>query len=289
VSGAVIGDSAVHSFVGASLGPYRLVADRSWAHAESRVWEVRVGPAALYVKQHARPHKFEQEWRAYRDWVPALGSAAPRLIAAQPEPGVLILSALEGEIASTVNLDAAEEQALYERAGRLLRRLHALPHQDPDPQAVYLELRQKLGKWTALAPGLVDAGAVRWVAAEVETLLNTPGLTQVPCHNDFTPRNWLVKCSETGLQVGVIDFEHAGPGLWVQDFSRLWSQVWPERPDLETAFFSGYGSPLDAAALRMLTSLSALEALATVVWANRHGDHEFEALGRTVLARLGPG
>ena len=285
-----IDDPAVHAFVHESLGDYRLLCVRSWDHAESQVWEVRAETANFFVKQHARPHKVEQEWRAYRDWVPALGDAAPRLIAASGlEPGALILSALPGKIASAVALTVTEERALHTLAGRHLRRLHRWPSHQADPASVSLGLRQKLEKWTELAPGLVDAATVRWVAAEMDTLLRTPVPSPVPCHNDYSPRNWLVSRTGAGLKVGVIDFEHAGPGLWVQDLCRLWSLVWPERPDLERAFFSGYGQPLSADDLRLLTSLSALDALATVVWANRHGDHQFEALGRAVLAQLAPG
>ena len=291
-TGPRIDDTRVHAFVEAALGPYRLVRERSWAHGESRVWEVLAGPATFYVKRHARQHKFEQEWRAYRDWVPVLEAAAPRLIAVSgTESGVMILSALPGEVASTLSLGAAQEAAVFQAAGQHLRRFHDLPHQDPDPASVYLNLHRKLDKWTALATGLVDARAINWVAAEVGTLLAVPGLLQVPCHGDFTPRNWLVNCSGTEragpkLDVGIIDFEHAEPGLWLQDLSRLWSQVWPGRPELEAAFFSGYGRPLSAPDLRLLTSLCALDALATVVWARQHGDAAFEAQGHRVLKRL---
>jgi Ser/Thr protein kinase RdoA (MazF antagonist) len=108
-------------------------------------------------------------------------------------------------------------------------------------------------------------------------------LRRVPCHRDFTPRNWIV--DDHGV-VRVIDFGHSRPDLWVLDVEKVWSLHLAERADRADAFWDGYGhSPTDEDRA-VLGAAAALAAVSTITWAREHGDAVFEAVGRRQLDRV---
>lgn len=269
----------------AELGRLSRISFCGWAHAESQVWEVQAASGKrAFLKQHRQPRKFEQERRAFEDWLPTFGEQVPRLLAARLEPPrTLLLSALPGGTLETRVLAPKLERLAYAQAGDFLRRFHHLSFQDDDPVPLEEALSERLAAWLERGRGVVDAGVAAWVRGRLlEALPLVAGLKRVPAHRDFTARNWLWHREK----LYVIDFEHARPDLWLLDLERLWSGVWPRRPDLREAFLSGYERALSADEEALLGRLAAFAAFQTVVWAREHGDAAFERQGWRVLGRL---
>ena len=253
-----------------------------WDHAESGVWELSTKTGRVFLKKHRQARKFEQELHAYQAWTPHLPPLTPKLLAHQRETQTLLLSAVPGELVERMKLSAREENDLHRQAGAFLRRLHDVPFEDADSLTLAEALKKRAEAWAARAQGVLPPEDIAWVRARVaEALPLLEGLTRVPCHRDYTARNWLAE----GGTLHIIDFEHARPDLWFLDLERLWSDLWPERPDLRTAFLNGYGRDLTEEE-GILERCAALNALSTIIWARDHGDVEFEKQGWRRLAWL---
>lgn len=228
----------------------------------------------LFLKRHRSARKFLQELHAYRVWTPHLVPQVPRLLIAWEGERALLLTAVPGTLAEGLEPPYSEE--LFFEAGHFLKCLHTLPHHDADPLPVAEALKQRAAAWIERGRGrVVDellARVQRGVtkAASIVTHLN---LSRVPCHRDYTPRNWLVDLAHDEMTFSVIDFEHARADLALLDTVRLETEVWLEHPEFKAAFFGGYGA-LSEEEEQVLHSLTALEALATLLWGFEHGDEE---------------
>ena len=89
------------------IGPCELEQDLSWEHGLSVVLRLRdAAGAAWIVKRHGDRDRHAAEVFAYRQWVPALGSNAPRLRAVNDPLAAVILSAVPGEAAPWPAADA---------------------------------------------------------------------------------------------------------------------------------------------------------------------------------------
>jgi thiamine kinase-like enzyme len=110
------------------------------------------------------------------------------------------------------------------------------------------------------------------------------GLKLVPVHCDYSPRNWLVEDGRNAI--GVIDWERARPGYWVEDFHRMTLDHWWRRPALRDAYFDGYGREPSEKERRQAGMVSLVNAIGGVPWAIGHGDTQFEAHNRRVIATL---
>lgn len=232
-----------------------------------------------------QPCKFAQERRAYLEWLPQL-DATPDLIGESEALSALLVSAVPGRNVDDLSLTHAETLETYRQAGAFLRSLHTLPFTDDDPAPLLGDYRQRAETWTARAAGLVEPDLTAWVAgcaAETADLLAELSPVRVPCHRDYTARNWLVDVTD-GVKLSVIDFEHSRPDFWLFDVEKLLTEV--GETGLEVAFWEGYGRTPTDAETRVLGLHSALNALSTVVWAREHGDAAFEAEGRKRLGEL---
>lgn len=197
------------------LGPCQVLADCSWGHRMSLVLRIRdASDTVWFLKHHADLTRYRAELNAYRDWVPALLDAAPGLRAFDDPLQAMILSAAPGIQAQWPSskiggpaADRSAEQAIQHAAGRILRRLHdaqsALPW--PDFAAVKAEQFDRL---KPAAAALLEWRTLEIAGAQVAALADIPGPARVPCHHDYTPRNWLVD----GGRLHVIDFEWSGLG-----------------------------------------------------------------------------
>jgi Ser/Thr protein kinase RdoA (MazF antagonist) len=282
----------VLDFAGQVLGPYQLEQDYSWAHGMSAVLRLRDARGVTwFAKQHRERDRHDAEVTAYRQWVPALGGHAPRLHAADESRSAIIVSAIPGEpapwpaayLCALPVTDRRAEQALHRDAGALLRRLHHA--QPPSPWDDWGTA--KIAEFDALMPmasQLLGTRDLALVRAAVETLSGLPCPGQVPCHRDYTPRNWLVG---GGVQY-VIDFEHARLDVWLADLARLHLGIWPDRPDLKEAFLAGYGCQLSDTDHASLQGLAALTATWLVVKAREIRQPALEDAFRAALQRLLP-
>ena len=256
------------------------------------IWRVAAPGGDLVLKQHRHPRPFQQELRAYREWLPALASLVaageklslgtsyvPTLLASDLSTRTLALTVAPGERLSLGTHDPALARAAHAAAGRLLRALHELPVADDDPMPLVEAVAARQSEWHARARDLLtpaERDALQRLAARRDAFA---GVRRVPCHRDFTPDNWLLGAD--GLCV--LDFEHARLDAPEADLVKLCADVWPDRPDLAAAFLAGHG-PLTPDASARLDVLLALHAAATLAWAERHADPAFRALGRRALA-----
>ena len=270
-------------FVEGNLGAIKDARFCGWDHAESDVWELSFGTGqSAFLKCHRQHRKFVQELTAYTEWLPALGHT-PKLIAHHTKPNALLLEKVPGELVETMSLAQKEEQAVYIKAGRFLRSLHDLPYNDSDDMTLADAWPMRIASWSEQAKEHVSAADIVWAKAYAsEAIPALKNYSRVPCHRDYTARNWLV--AENSFYV--IDFEHAHPNLWLSDLERLWTDRWQERPDLKESFFEGYGKALTADDEGLMRRFAAFGAVITITWAANHGDDEFEQFGRSLLARL---
>ncbi len=167
-------------------------------------------------------------------------------------------------------------------AGTLLRQLHdaASPARWEDFAA---EKRDEFEAWAARAAGLIEVRLLDFAQAEVCGLAALGHPVRVPCHLDYTTRNWLVADGRSTSSTS------NGPRpkvLGVNDLARLYFGPWRDRPDLKDAFLEGYGRTIDPDDRAVLLGCGALTAVRTVVWARDHGDTPFEEAGRQNLQRL---
>lgn len=255
------------------LGPCRVEQDTSWEHGASCVLRVRdANGLGWYAKRHRRVEHHTREVAAYRRWVPVWGTRAPSLRAYDPALAALVVSEVPGVATAGDDVDVQQQ------AGTLLRRFHgaeALPRWSGFAADKLAELE----RWESRADGLLDRREWDFARAQVCALEGIPDPPRVPCHLDFSPRNWLV---DSG-RVYVVDFELAGPEVWVNDLSRLFFGVWRQRPELREAFLDGYGRTPDEEDLAILLGSYALTAVWMRIWARAHGETAFEAALRDNL------
>jgi Ser/Thr protein kinase RdoA (MazF antagonist) len=286
------GYADVLEFAGHVLGPCELEQDCSWAHGMSAVLRLRDAHGVAWIaKRHRERDRYEAEVTAYREWVPALSGHAPRLHAADGLRSAIIVSAVPGEpvpwpaadLRAVPDTGRKAEQAAHREAGVLLRRFH-----DAQPPVPWEDWgAAKICEFDSLMPMASELLGKRDLAlarAAVETLSSLPCPGRVPCHRDYTPRNWLVS---DGVQY-VIDFEHSRLDVWLTDLARLHLGIWPDRPDLEEAFLAGYGRQLSDTDHPILHGVAALTATWLVVKARQIRQPALEDAFRVALQRLHP-
>jgi Ser/Thr protein kinase RdoA (MazF antagonist) len=280
----------VLDFAGQVLGPCELERDYSWAHGMSAVLRLRdARRVTWFAKRHRERDRYEAEVAAYHQWVPALSGHAPVLFAADALRSIIVVSAIPGEpvpwpaadLCAVADTDRLSEQAMHREAGVLLRRFHDAqrPLSRDDWGAAKIAEFDRL---MPMASQLLSRRDVALARGEVETLSGLPCPGQVPCHRDYTPRNWLVN---DGVQY-VIDFEHARLDVWLADLARLHLGIWPDRPDLKQAFLIGYGRQLSDTDHAILQGVAALTATWLVVKAREIRQPDLEDAFRTGLQRL---
>ncbi|TDC96449.1 hypothetical protein E1292_38390 [Nonomuraea deserti] len=258
---------ALEGYVGRVLGVSHVEREVSWEHGATCVLRVRDRAGRTwYAKRHRRKDGYARETFAYRHWVPVLGGHAPRLRACDDELQALVLSAVPGTHAQDVGAEG------HHQAGVLLRRFHeAAP---PEPCEGFAAARRaRLEHWVPRCAGVIERGELDFVRSRVRELDGLPRPARVPCHLDYTPRNWL-----TGEgRLHVVDFEWAATEVWINDLARLSFGVWRERPWLGEAFLDGYGRRPTADELALQASCYALTAMWMMIWAREHGEAAFEA------------
>lgn len=290
--------AVLFAFAEVHLGPVDQVANISWDHGESQVWRLKGSGRKAVLKAHRQGRKLRQELAAYREWMPRLSPKlpaslrTPQLIAEKLEhPRALLLGWEEGQLLEAATVAPEVERDLHRLAGIFLQALHSLATTDVDTMSLADAYLRRLAVWSHRATNVLPRKLIDNVNAyAVEAVPYVSLQSRVPCHRDFTPRNWLVDTAQG--QAGaltVIDFEHSHPDLYLADLQRMWAGLWPSRPDLRESFFEGYGRSLSADDEAALRSTMAMWGLTTVVWAREHGDAELEQVGLTVLSKLGLG
>jgi hypothetical protein len=271
--------SALHHFAQQALGPCELATAAADGPDSRFVVRIRDSRGGEYIaKRHTSARKHAREVHAYRRWVPALGTGAPRLIAADPQAMTILITALPGHPANA----AGDAPGHHHQAGALLRLLH-----DAQPARPLHGFQQwlddRISWWLRHSASLLSAEERRVIDHHLAALraLGTPD--GGPGHFDFQPRNWVVDRDET---LRVIDFEHARIGLQARDFTRLHFRYWASQPRLRDAFLDGYQRRLTAAEYQVAIYCGAIDALTALARGTQSGDSTLISHARATLARL---
>ena len=295
---------------------FAVCGEQSHGHGEGRIWKLQETDGAIcWLKAHRRPHKWAQEAAFYHEFLPFappdFRAQTPRLLAQTGENETfraLLLSGLPGvPLETTAHLSPETERTAWQKAGRYLAAFHALPL----PGAAQFGAIQRSG---GVRPHPPSTSASAFITLDLQNALTPPANgtsalqpderalgerimaeagaafaddPPVLCQRDFGPRNWIVD-AQTGAWIGVLDFEHTRRDVRVSDFAKLYDGPFAARPDLEAAFWQGYGPWPDteenfAAQLRLVRIT---QALSQIKWARAHSDAAFEAQGHDALTRL---
>jgi len=142
----------------------------------------------------------------------------------------------------------------------------------------------ELDRWVRRGRALLTAREVDIAEACARELAHLPKPERVPCHHDYTPRNWVIN----GGRVQVIDFEETHPDAWITDIARLTIGFWREEPHLTEAVLDGYGRRLSADDEATSVCLYGVTAVRYIVLGTELGKHDFVERTRHVLHQLGP-
>lgn len=274
-------EAPVRAWVEDRIGTLHFVRESGWGGGPNRVWWVKTPSGEAMLKQYAEHRKLEQERRAYREWTEGLGESVARWIDDSDALCLGLMTRLE--IHPSPSLTGTE---LHRRAGALLARFHGQPFEDRDAMDLGEAIALRAAQWRARAAGILSTHDLAWADERLGDLRDFASFRRVPCHRDYTPRNWLVLASG---DVAVIDFEHTRPDLSLWDFAKLWSAEWRRAPALEGAFFEGYGAPLTADERELMGRLAVISTLGTLVWATEHRDEPFLRQGWDDWSRLRSG
>ncbi|MGA4901669.1 phosphotransferase family protein [Streptomyces griseoincarnatus] len=267
--------------------------DTSWARENSRVWRADGAQGGTwYVKVHQNERFHGREVRGLRTWAPALGAAAPRLVAADETLRAVVITAVPGRPLHGVVLGPEQAKAVFQRIGALARRIHQSCPARPAPAGSGPAIA-KADRHLAAARAHLQLGDEEFVRALVAQADHLEPLEWVETHGDFQLRNILYDpdapaapgAAEAGPFLAVIDLERSEPGPAVRDLVRL-SDAWADRPDLFGAFRTGYGRALTAAEEARLVIDAALDSVSGIAYGAAHGDPELVERGRRTLARL---
>ncbi|MFT3944448.1 MAG: aminoglycoside phosphotransferase family protein [Ancrocorticia sp.] len=137
-------------------------------------------------------------------------------------------------------------------------------------------------RWWLSGEHNIPASQVAQINAILDTC--TPGpIRLVPTHGDWHPRNWLVDDSGATLHVMAIDFGRFDWRSPQSDILRLQLMQWNGRPDLEEAFFRGYGEDPRTNSWQLEL---VYQAVANACWAHMMGDMAFEQQGLREISMI---
>lgn len=273
------------------IGPARFQLVHQWTPDSSVIWRADTQDAAYSLKVHAASEKYRQELAAYRDWLPrADGLAAPSLVAAfEGTPPALLLSWAPGKLFGDMKFASlGEELAVFELAGDLLKRLHALQPGSSGSTNLSTTVREKILRRSHTLRGELPDLVLDWARSAASSPEWDNGIPAGYCHRDFSPRNWIIDVSLGSPRVTLIDFEHAAVDYLAMDVMKLWDGPFVGRADRRRAFYAGYGRRIeeDAPFVRLL---AAAHGLAIVDWSLRNSRSDYLAHGRQFLQRAATG
>ncbi len=228
-----------------------------------------------FLKRHTVDDTYRAEVTAYERWTPSLRGRAPDLHAADERLLALIITALPGTTPGDW-----QRPELMDQAGRLLHRFHESETCPQDHDTISEKLAE-LDQARSQAPDLLDDHILDFARAQLDGLRGITSPRRVPCHRDYSPRNWLIHDERMYL----IDFGDSGMDAWINDFGRLFIG-WRLGGDLKAALVRGYGCEPTAEDLAVLHASYTARLVSHVVFAHEHGYAQAEAACRQVLDEL---
>lgn len=281
---------ALRRFAAAALGSGCRIEDFSRAFGRKSVtWRINSADGSgFYLKRHEFRQHYVAEVRALNQWVAQLPEGSwwntPEVVANSDELGAVILTELPGEIIEDSPPPTDELEEAYRSAGRLARALHDADIDLSGEPRVQRYAPADIDRYMAPSRPHLDGSTYEWAVGIVRRPDAWEGLSVVPMHGDFSPRNWIRRRGEPTL--GIIDWERSRPGFWVEDVQRMTQDHWVKAPNLRDAFFDGYGRTPTESEWRQANQVSLIGAVGGVAWSRTHGDERFEQLNRVMIERL---
>lgn len=253
----------------------RLRADLSWNLTDTVVLDITstrgrfivkaAGPANTHIAREITAHQGATAYLADH-------GLAARMIHHDRAANILVTDYLEGAL--VMGSDAEFDADIHHRAGALLRTFHDRTERcDTDAE---VRATAKALAWLDRSHR-IDPSTVEELR-RILTAYRPRPVTVVLTHGDWSPRNWLVDHPT----VKIIDFGRFDHRPALSDFCRLAARHWRTHPDLEHAFFDGYGT--DPRDLELWAIFTLREAIGTAVWAYQVGDEPFENEGHRMIA-----
>lgn len=257
----------------------------------SIVWRLTGSDGSrTWLKHHESQTQFCRELIGLESYVPALGDqtwwSSPTLVAKNDTLDVILMSEVDGEILATTTIPADDEWTMFCFAGRFARMLHDLDCTSANKTDASTNLRDRLEYYLTMGEASVDVDTIVWTRSLINQASRDSQFIPVPCHRDFSPRNWLFKKNISGIRFGVIDWERSGQDLWLQDVQRMSYDHWHNKPQLREAYFEGYGREPTVTEKLQLDALCLVGAIAGISWAITHNDFRFAATNRETIARI---
>jgi hypothetical protein len=259
-----------------------------WPHGQSLMWKAAGdGGPALYVKVHAEPYLYERHVAAFRDWVPQLPCSTPEVLFEDQEHLLMVFAELDGVPLETASVSRETELEAYRVAGRVAKAFHHIElNESEEAWSAANAARNRMERYIAMSDGKLCPELLAWTKTVLPETELFRGERRVPCHRDYSPRNWLVSETNGQLQWSLIDFERARLDLKYADFQRMWPDAWKGRPDRRTAFFEGYGLDLSADEEKRLRITVLTNCLGTIPWAVSNNDPAFGQWALDTLTEL---
>ena len=262
--------------------PVVLGSDRSESHDKSLVLELKDSNGERWFLKYPRDKaRFQREVTAYETVLASLGDRVPRMVGSSLRYQCLLIAAAPGALAA--DGPGANDPIVHRAAGVWLADLHASAPAEPATEMVGEKFQRRSASLIARTVDLLEPSEVEFVRRATMEIPERSESVTVPCHRDYSPRNWMV--DEHGT-LRVIDFGLAGWDLAVRDFSRLAHRIWLFRPELREAFFAGYGRQLDEVEDRQLDGFVVMSAVRVMLRAHNQNDRAAVQRERRLLARL---
>jgi len=243
-----------------------------------------------WLKHHERTELYQRELTGLEVFVPKLGRqtwwCAPAVIAKDDQIEAILMSEVEGAILESASVSVEEIETMFSLAGKFSRMLHDLDYSTTDGNDAQTYSPDRLFAYLNEARQSVDEDILNWAQKRVEKYFSETSIRRVPCHMDYSPRNWIIQRSHEGIRFGVIDWERARPELWLHDIQRLAYDDWHREPGLRDRYFLGFGRQLTKTEEQQLDVLCVVMSIASINWAQSKGDNEFVAHSRTVIERV---
>jgi Ser/Thr protein kinase RdoA (MazF antagonist) len=241
------------------LGPVELLDDVSVRPQVCKILkiETRSGEQS-FVKWYAEASDYQRECDALSQYTPALGTDAPRLIAEDEALQMVLISRVQGEIATATQ--SHWDPLIHYRAGELVRRLHEASPPVVSDQFVR-QSAQRFEDAASQLEGKVESSLLAEARLFIARAMDISPVALVPTHRENHPRHWVV---DPGGHVRLIDFGMCEYDPWIVDVFPLEQDYWRVDPQLRSAFLGGYDRDIeddDIALLRAHHAVTALQAL----------------------------
>lgn len=275
--------ASVAAYTRRIVGPFDLVATRSWRYHGGDIWEICADGTRYIVKRHRDGRHWRQEVAGY-GWSAVLGTGrVPSLTGADEDLAVIITTLLTGTGLDQAAVGAAEEWEAYRQAGTLLRSFHEAAASRPDT-SVSDRLTAKAYAALTSARRLLTSAETAVIAAQITQMeALAVRLPAVATHGDFQPRNLLWDSAARILSV--IDFEKAALAPAARDIACITAAIRQDQSDLLDAFYQGLGRNPEGDELAATVAFTVLTALTDYAWAQENGDHAAISAARGTFAR----